>query len=159
MTDKDRILIIDDDNLMAQLVNLYLAKAGFEVFVAHSGREGLQEVDQHHPDLIVLDITMPEMDGWEVCSRIRQIDDIPIIMLTARGQESDKARGLKMGANDYMLKPFSLRELEARIGAVLRGSRLSAPSTGHLLHADEELVSDSDKLEVDVPGSRLPILS
>ena len=151
MTDKDRILVIDDDILMAQMVNLYLAKAGFEVFVAHSGREGLQEVDQHHPDLIVLDIMMPEMDGWEVFSRIRQIDDVPIIMLTARGQESDKARGLKMGANDYMLKPFSLRELQARIGAVLRGSRRPALSTGRLLYADKEIVSDSDKLEAGVP--------
>ena len=87
MTDKDRILIIDDDILLARLVNLYLTRAGFEVFVAHSGREGLQEVGQLRPDLIVLDIMMPEMDGWEVCSRIRQIDDLPIIMLTARGQE------------------------------------------------------------------------
>ena len=103
---------------------------------------------QLRPSLVILDIMMPDMDGWEVCARIRELSEVPIIMLTARGQESDKVRGLKIGADDYLIKPFSLRELEARIGAILRRVRMPAPPTGRVLYADTDLVIDSEKMEV-----------
>jgi two-component system KDP operon response regulator KdpE len=157
MNEKTRILIIDDDLRLAEAVQIYLTKAGYEIIVAHNGREGMQHVYQQHPDLVVLDIMMPELDGWEVCARIREVANIPIVMLTARGQESDKVRGLKMGADDYLIKPFSLRELEARIGAVLRRTRLPAPVQGRELYADQELVIDSERLEVFVRGQLLAL--
>jgi DNA-binding response OmpR family regulator len=95
---------------------------------------------------------MPKLDGWEVCSRIREVSDVPIIMLTARGQESEKVRGLQMGADDYVAKPFSLRELEARIESVLRRSRAAPAVQGRILYADDELVIDSDRWEVSRQG-------
>ena len=104
------------------------------------------------PDLVVLDIMMPKLDGWEVCRRIRGVSDVPIIMLTARGQEAEKVRGLQMGADDYVSKPFSLRELEARIESVLRRARLLPVVQDHVLYADEDLVIDSEKWEVTRNG-------
>jgi two-component system KDP operon response regulator KdpE len=96
---------------------------------------------------------MPKLDGWEVCSRIREVSNVPIIMLTARGQEADKVRGLQMGADDYVAKPFSLRELEARIESVLRRSRQSPAAESQILYADEVLVIDSERWEVSLHGT------
>ena len=148
MGEKLKVLLVDDDARLVEAVQLYLTKAGYEVFAAANGREALQRVYQLRPSLVILDIMMPDMDGWEVCARIRELSEVPIIMLTARGQESDKVRGLKIGADDYLIKPFSLRELEARIGAILRRVRLPAPPTGRVLYADTDLVIDSEKMEV-----------
>ena len=148
MGEKLKVLLVDDDARLVEAVQLYLTKAGYEVFVAANGREALQRVYQLRPSLVILDIMMPDMDGWEVCTRIRELSEVPIIMLTARGQESDRVRGLKIGADDYLIKPFSLRELEARIGAILRRARMPAPPTGRVLYADTDLVIDSEKMEV-----------
>jgi two-component system KDP operon response regulator KdpE len=109
------------------------------------------------PDLIVLDVMLPRMDGWETCQRIREISNVPIIMLTARGQETDRVMGLKLGADDYVAKPFSLKELEARVEAVLRRSRLPPPDKGRILYADDELVIDSERLEVNRRGERVQL--
>lgn len=152
MGDKLTVLLVDDDVRLAEAVAIFLTKAGYGVTVARNGREGLKRVYELRPHLVILDIMMPDMDGWEACSRIREVADVPIIMLTARGQESDKVRGLKMGADDYLIKPFSLRELEARIGAVLRRTRRLEPTSGRVLYADEDLTIDSDEFEVTCRG-------
>lgn len=104
------------------------------------------------PDLVLLDIMMPRLDGWDVCRRIREASDVPIIMLTARGQEAERVRGLQMGADDYVIKPFSLRELEARIESVLRRSRLPPTTQKRVLYRDDELIIDSETWVVSRQG-------
>ena len=143
-----KLLIIDDDQTLVTALKLYLSKGGYEVITAGNGLEGLQALYNERPDLVILDIMMPKMDGWEVCKRIRELSDVPIIMLTARDQETDRVTGLKMGADDYIAKPFSLKELEARLEAVLRRTRLPPPTRGRVLYSDDELTIDSERWEV-----------
>jgi DNA-binding response OmpR family regulator len=152
MAEKGHILIVEDDANLAGALQLYLASAEYVVSIAADGREGLQKVYSERPDLVVLDIMMPGLDGWEVCGRIREVSNVPIIILTARGQESDKVRGLQLGADDYISKPFSLRELEARIESVLRRSRAVVPVRGPVLYGDEELTIDSERWQVTRQG-------
>ena len=114
------VLIADDEKNIVQLARMYLQAEGFSVETASTGRETLDKVHQVKPDLVVLDLMMPEIDGWEVCRRLRKDSDIPIIMLTARTEDVDKIVGLELGADDYMTKPFNARELVARVKAVLR---------------------------------------
>lgn len=120
MNAKQRILIADDDANIAELIALYLTKEGYETRKAGDGREALQLVQTFNPDLIILDIMMPEMDGYEVCREVRKESTTPIIMLTAKGETFDKVLGLELGADDYMVKPFDTKELVARVKAVLR---------------------------------------
>ena len=114
------ILIIEDDPHTAELVAVYLKQEGFAPFKAVDGKEGLEMAARHRPVLIILDLMIPKIDGWEVCRRLRKELDVPIIILTARGEEVDRVSGLTMGADDYVVKPFSPRELVARVQAVLR---------------------------------------
>jgi DNA-binding response OmpR family regulator len=114
------VLIADDEKNIVQLTRMYLANEGFTVESAANGREALDKIRQVKPDLVILDLMMPEIDGWEVCRRLRKESDIPIIMLTARGEDVDKIVGLELGADDYVTKPFNTRELVARVKAVLR---------------------------------------
>jgi DNA-binding response OmpR family regulator len=118
------ILIIDDDEKLNQLLKDYLKDFGFDVATATHPAKGLKKLKQTAPDLVILDIMLPEMDGFEVCRTIRQTSDVPIIMLTARGEITDKVVGLELGADDYLAKPFEPRELVARIQSVLRRARL-----------------------------------
>ena len=120
MNGKQRILIADDDVNIAELISLYLTKEGYETKRASDGREALSMVPIFDPDLIILDIMMPEMDGYEVCREVRKNNSTPIIMLTAKGETFDKVLGLELGADDYMVKPFDTKELVARVKAVLR---------------------------------------
>ena len=120
MNGKQRILIADDDSNIAELISLYLMKEGYETKKAGDGREALRMVPMFNPDLIILDIMMPEMDGYEVCREVRKSSSTPIIMLTAKGETFDKVLGLELGADDYMVKPFDTKELVARVKAVLR---------------------------------------
>ena len=150
-------MIIDDDGKLVEAVELYFNKVGYETIAAADGVQGMQQMYSQRPDLIVLDVMLPKMDGWETCQRIREISNVPIIMLTARGQETDRVMGLKLGADDYVAKPFSLKELEARVEAVLRRTRLPAPAKGRILHADDELVIDSERLEVNRRGERVQL--
>lgn len=154
---KGKLLIIDDDDKLVKAVELYFNKAGYETIAAADGVQGMQQMYSQRPDLIVLDVMLPKMDGWETCRRIREISDVPIVMLTARGQETDKVMGLKLGADDYVAKPFSLKELEARVEAVLRRTRLSPPAKGRILYADDELVIDTERLEVNRRGERVQL--
>jgi len=154
---KGKLLIIDDDNRLVEAIELYLTRAGYSIVTAADGVQGMQQMYSQRPDMIILDVMMPKMDGWETCRRIREISDVPIIMLTARGQESDKVMGLKLGADDYVAKPFSLKELEARVEAVLRRTRSSPPDKGRILYADDTLVIDSERFEISKAGERVQL--
>lgn len=115
-----KILIVDDDRNIVELLRLYIEKEGYHTVIALNGREALQALEREKPDLIVLDVMMPEIDGWQVCREVRKKSETPIIMLTAKGETFDKVLGLELGADDYMVKPFETKELIARIKAVLR---------------------------------------
>ncbi|MCR3923186.1 MAG: response regulator transcription factor [Firmicutes bacterium] len=121
-----KILVVDDEKTIAKGLKFALTKENFEVFVAYDGAEAIRLFQEESPDLIVLDLMLPEIDGFEVCRRIRKNSDIPIIMLTARGEDIDKILGLELGADDYMTKPFNPRELVARVKAILRRSHTQA---------------------------------
>ncbi len=116
---KNKVLLVDDDATLLEALNLYLSRHGYQVYTAPDGDSALHQVSRHGPDIIVLDVAMPKLNGWKTCRHIRQISSIPIIMLTARAQETDKVMGLKLGVDDYVTKPFSLKELKARIEAIL----------------------------------------
>jgi len=147
-----RLLIIDDDQRLLDALVLYFNKQGYRVFTASEGDEGLRQLYRVHPDLVILDIMLPRIDGWEVCERIRQMTNVPIIMLTARDQEADRVRGLEMGADDYVAKPFSLRELAARVEAVLRRSQAVQEQGDEVLYGDDYLVVDAGRMEVHCAG-------
>jgi len=125
---KTKILLVDDDPNIRQLVNLYLEKEGFEVSMADRGDAALKAFRQSPPDLMLLDLMLPGMDGWEVCREVRKTSNLPIIMLTAKDETFDKVLGLELGADDYIVKPFDMKELVARIKAVLRRYQQPEPS-------------------------------
>ena len=125
MVSKQKILIVDDDNNIAELIALYLTKECFETKIVNDGEEALKKFASFHPDLIILDLMLPGIDGYQVCREIRHTSDVPIIMLSAKGETFDKVLGLELGADDYMIKPFDSKELVARVKAVLR--RCAAP--------------------------------
>ena len=118
--DAGKILVVDDDQNICELLRLYVEKEGFEVVIANDGRVALEVFEAENPDLILLDIMLPELDGWQVCREIRKHSQCPIIMLTAKGEVFDKVLGLELGADDYVVKPFEAKEVVARIKAVLR---------------------------------------
>lgn len=120
MSEKQKILVVDDDQHIAELISLYLMKDGFDTKEVYDGKQALEEVNQYQPDLILLDLMLPGMDGYQVCAEIRKTNKVPIIMLTAKGETFDKVLGLELGADDYIVKPFEPKELVARIKAVLR---------------------------------------
>lgn len=134
-----RVLVVDDEKPLAQMVATYLTRAGFDATEAHTGIQAVDDARQLDPDVVVLDLGLPEVDGFEVCRRIRTFSDCYILMLTARGAEEDKITGLTMGADDYITKPFSIRELVTRVHAVLRRPRTgarTAPVTTPLVIGD-----------------------
>jgi len=149
MPDVARILVVDDEPKIVQLVRDYLERAGFAVSTARDGNEALMRAHQERPDLIVLDLGLPGLDGLEVTRRLRRDSGVPIIMLTARHEETDKVVGLELGADDYVTKPFSPRELEARVRAVLR--RHTGDAAAEVLRAGD-LTVDIPRLRVDVSG-------
>ena len=116
----EKILVVDDDTNICELLRLYLTKEGYQVTTANDGEEGLEKFNQLKPDMVLLDVMMPRMDGLEVCRRIRKLGNTPVMMLTAKGETFDKVLGLELGADDYMVKPFDTKEVVARIKAVLR---------------------------------------
>jgi two-component system, OmpR family, alkaline phosphatase synthesis response regulator PhoP len=144
-----RILVVDDEPKIVQLVRDYLERAGFAVSTARDGNEALMRAHSERPDLIVLDLGLPQLDGLEVTRRLRRDSGVPIIMLTARHEETDKVVGLELGADDYVTKPFSPRELEARVRAVLR--RHTGDSDAEVLRAGD-LTLDIPRLRTDVSG-------
>jgi two-component system KDP operon response regulator KdpE len=153
MTTQAKILIIEDEEDIIHLLRFRFEQEGYEVLSACNGVEGLRLLQQEHPSLIVLDVMMPRMNGWETCKRIRQYSDVPIIMLTALGQETDKVRGLELGADDYVTKPFSLAELVARVRAALRRGKQPL-ATNVMVQIDERLTVDRAQRQVVVDGQK-----
>jgi DNA-binding response OmpR family regulator len=143
------ILIVEDDRKTASLVVLYLEREGFETVVANDGHEALALARCHRPIFIILDLMLPVLDGWEVCRELRKSSDVPILMLTARGEEVDRISGLTLGADDYLVKPFSPRELVARVKAVLRRGRLRSTQEKMIL-SHQDLVLDLEKRKVSL---------
>ena len=150
-----KVLIVEDDSNIAELLHLYLEKEGFETTVASDGGKGVELFRSFRPDLVLLDIMLPVMDGWSVCRKIREESNTPIIMLTAKGETGDKVFGLEMGADDYIVKPFEMKEVLARIHAVLRrfgGEEDECP--GKCLTFDK-LSINLDSYELTVDGKRV----
>lgn len=147
----ERILIVEDDNELAEFISWQLMRAGYQTQTTRRGAEGLDRVCEWQPDLVILDIMMPDMDGWTACQQIREISDIPIIFTTALGTEKDIVRGLEMGADDYLVKPFGPKELIARIRTVLRRHRVTANRREHI-YTNGDLYVNLDMREVRVNG-------
>ncbi|HWX10007.1 MAG TPA: response regulator transcription factor [Gaiellaceae bacterium] len=137
-----RVLVIDDDDDIRSLVVTLLERAGITVHDAPNGRDGLREFHSWRPDLVVLDVSMPELDGWNVLDRIRDMSAVPVLMLTARGDELERVRGLQAGADDYVVKPFGKQELVARVQALLRRAAQGSPQEEQESYADSYLTID-----------------
>ena len=149
------VLIVEDDKNIAELLQMYLQKEGYGVFWAADGGEGLVMFRQKNPDLVLLDVMMPVMDGWTLCKTIRAESQTPVIMLTAKSETNDKVTGLRSGADDYITKPFEMKEVLARIEAVLRRSVGSSPEmSARVLHFDK-LTIDMDAFELIVNGKKM----
>jgi DNA-binding response OmpR family regulator len=148
----EKILVVDDEEHIIELVELYLGKEGYAVVSAGDGAGALEKFSVEKPDLLVLDIMLPGMDGLEVLRRVRRSSQVPVIMLTARESEVDKVVGLELGADDYLTKPFSPRELVARVKAVLRRSRPAAEEAEPVIRR-EGITVDADRRRVEVEGS------
>ena len=146
----EKILVVDDDTNICELLRLYLTKEGYQVTTANDGKEGLEKFNQLKPDMVLLDVMMPRMDGLEVCRRIRKLGNTPVMMLTAKGETFDKVLGLELGADDYMVKPFDTKEVVARIKAVLRRCTTTTAQT-----ESTEGVIEFDNLRLDMNSYEL----
>ena len=149
------VLIVEDDRNIADLLRLYLEKEGYTVVIAPDGMRGVEQFRTVHPSLVLLDVMLPGLDGWGVCRAIRGESQTPIIMLTAKSETEDKVNGLKQGADDYITKPFEMKEVLARIEAVLRRSGIEPEKSRRRLEFDK-LVIDMDAFELTVDGKKVP---
>ena len=147
-----KILVVDDEERMVRFIRLNLEHDGFQVFEAYNGTQAVNRIRTNLPDLILLDVMMPDIDGFEVLKVTREVSSVPVIMLTAKGEEDDRVRGLELGADDYITKPFSPRELVSRVRAVLRRTETGSGDTHGLIEVDERLKIDFDRHEVWVDG-------
>lgn len=155
----EKILVVDDEKAIADILKYNLTKDGYDVLMANDGEEGLELAQNENPDLILLDIMMPKMDGFQVCRKVREKSNVPIIMLTARAEEVDKVLGLELGADDYVTKPFSIRELMARVKANLRRNiaEESEETNQNNILAVGDLKIDMDRYEVSANGKVLEL--
>ena len=151
-TQNPKILVVDDEERMARFIRLNLEHDGFQVIEAFRGQEAMDKIRTTMPDLVLLDIMLPDLDGFEVLKMIREISNIPVIMLTAKGEEDDRVKGLELGADDYVTKPFSPRELVSRVKAVLRRSESILENSDEILNVDDRLKIDFSKREIWVKG-------
>ena len=149
-----KALVVEDDGNIAELLRLYLEKDGFEVAIASDGGTGVRLAQSEEPDIILLDIMLPVLDGWQVCRKVRETSRVPIIMLTAKGETFDKVNGLDMGADDYIVKPFEVKELLARIHAVMRRTEPEENPAKKKLSFDK-LVINLDSYELIVDGKKI----
>jgi DNA-binding response OmpR family regulator len=152
------VLIVEDDRNTAALIKTYLEKEGFQAIVAYDGEEGLKLIRTSQPGFVILDIMLPKIDGWEVCRRLRSFSDVPVLMLTAREEEIDRVLGLSLGADDYVVKPFSPRELLERVKAILRRAR-PVPGKKEQVLKHGGLVLDPEKLKVTLHGRPVSLTS
>ena len=152
---KTRILLVDDDPTLSSLLGRFLRESNFELFEAPNGPSGLRLAYNEHPDLVLLDVMMPGMDGWEVCARLRELSDVPVIMLTAKASEADKLRGFQLGVDDYVTKPYSFVELVARIQAVLGRVQKEPKETGYIAYG--EIVLNMEIYQATLAGRSLAL--
>lgn len=148
----NKILVVDDDLNICELLKLYLENEGYTSFVANDGQAAVDTFAAKNPDLVLLDIMLPKMDGWQVCREIRKTSSVPIIMLTAKGETFDKVLGLELGADDYVTKPFDAKEVMARIKAVLRRSKGESGTA-----AQEKKTVSYDKLEINIENYEMKV--
>ncbi len=149
--DRRRILVVDDEERMVRFIRMNLEHDGFQVMEAFNGKQAIDKL-RDTPDLILLDVMMPDIDGFEVLETIREVSSVPVIMLTAKGEENDRVRGLELGADDYITKPFSPRELVGRVKAVLRRTEGISGSMHELIEVDDRLKIDFDRREIWLEG-------
>lgn len=154
---KNRILVVDDEKRMVTFIRLNLEHDGFEVIEAFNGTQAINSLRESLPDLILLDVMMPDLDGFEVLRLVRETSAVPVIMLTAKGDENDKVRGLELGADDYITKPFSTRELVSRVRAVLRRGASFDDEEGSKIVVDERLQMDFGRHEIWVDGELIKL--
>ncbi len=152
-----QVLVVDDETRMIDFIRLNLELEGFKVFAAGNGVEALDMVRKYILDLIILDIMMPQLDGFETLRMLREFSTVPVIMLTAKGEEEDKVRGLELGADDYVTKPFGARELVSRVKAVLRRTQTVVDPGGAILRIDDRLSVDFNRREVIVEGEHIKL--
>jgi DNA-binding response OmpR family regulator len=152
-----RVLLIDDDPALLQLLGQYLAQVGYGVSTAPDGPTALRTLYAEQPDLVVLDVMMPGLDGWQMCERIREMSNVPIIMLTARGEESDTLKGFGLGVDDYVSKPFSFAELAARISAVLNRAQQAGADRWTHRHQVDDLIVELDTHQVSRAGEEIQL--
>lgn len=157
MVAANRVLVVDDEPQIIKLISMNLEREGFQVISAADGYEALEKVTKELPDLVILDIMMPDMDGFETLKRIRELSSVPVIFLSVRGQEADRVHGLDLGADDYITKPFSPRELVSRIKAVLRRTQAKAPAIKSEIVVDDELRINFDQRKVIVRGKEVQL--
>ncbi len=153
----EKILVIEDDANIAELLRLYLEREGFETAIAHDGERGLMEFERSRPELVLLDIMLPKLDGWGVLRKIRAQADTPVIMLTAKGETFDKVSGLEMGADDYIVKPFDMKEVVARIRAVLRRYGGTETESAKRRLVFDKLIIDMESFVLTVDGKPVDI--
>ena len=159
-----KILVVDDDNNICELLRLYLEKEGYNVVIANDGKQAVKTFKDERPQLILLDIMLPELDGWQVCREIRKESECPIIMLTAKGEVFDKVLGLELGADDYMVKPFEAKEVVARIKAVLRRTGESKPTESEKVEYDKLSINlinyelRVNGVQVDTPPKEMELI-
>ncbi|MEA3511188.1 MAG: response regulator transcription factor, partial [Actinomycetota bacterium] len=146
------VLVVDDEDIVREVVCTYLEREGYTTHQASAGRAAMELIESERPDLIVLDVMLPEIDGFSILSQLRKQSDIPVILLTARTEETDRVLGLELGADDYVVKPFSPRELAARVRTVLRRSARTAPPAPEVVTAYDGLEIDGRSREVRVDG-------
>ena len=150
--DRRKILVVDDEERMVRFIRMNLEHDGFLVSEAFNGKQAISKMRDFTPDLILLDVMMPDVDGFDVLETIREVSNVPVIMLTAKGEEDDRVRGLELGADDYVTKPFSPRELTSRVKAVLRRTEGATGSMHGLIEVDERLKIDFDRREIWLEG-------
>lgn len=147
------ILVVDDEERMARFIRLNLEYDGFQVLEAYKGMQAINLIRDKMPDLVLLDVMLPDIDGFEILKTVREVSTVPVIMLTAKGEEDDRVQGLELGADDYITKPFSPRELVSRVKAVLRRTEIASPASTHdVIDVDERLKLDFGRREVWVDG-------
>jgi DNA-binding response OmpR family regulator len=154
---KEKILLVEDDIEFANLTRTWLQNAGYEVFIANDGVEGIRRVYSNRPNLVLLDANIPKMDGWEVCRRIRDMSDIPVLMVTVNGQKADRLRGFNLGADDYLTKPVDFHELVARVQAILRRSEVTKQEDRPSNFDNGEIEIDWGSRQVWVRGERVKL--
>jgi DNA-binding response OmpR family regulator len=157
MPEPRKILVVDDEPRMVQLISMNLKLEGFDVISASGGYQALEKVTRELPDLVVLDIMMPDMDGFETLKKIRELSSVPVIFLSVKGEETDRVRGLDLGADDYITKPFGSRELVSRINAVLRRTEAESLNRKSEIIVDDELKINFDQRRVWVRGENIKL--